>query len=123
MRFFLSLFLFIFVTMLKSCFNTGLFVLWSVFSFGQIHIFPGTTISITAGTSVTINTPSTDTLKVDSGAQLINNGIISISPSVVISEQQGSPVTGSGYEVYKNIYTSPLAGLNPGGLGLTLYCS
>jgi hypothetical protein len=89
-------------------------------AFGQIRILPGTSMTIAMATSISINVTSADTLKIESGAQVNNNGKILLAPSVIIQESAGFPISGLGYEEFADLYTAPVTGINPGGLGFIL---
>lgn len=92
----------------------------SVASIAQIHVLSGTNVTIAPGTSISFDAAAADTFRIDAGAQVENNGTITLSPSQFISEAPNFPVTGAGHEDYVNTYSTPVTALNPGGLGLVL---
>jgi hypothetical protein len=105
---------------LRRIFYTFFLLQSTVFSFGQIRVLSGTTVVISPGTSLSVETLVSDTLKVDAGALVYNNGRIFLSPSVIITEEPAFPISGTGYEEFADIYSAPLTGINPGGLGFIL---
>jgi hypothetical protein len=106
--------------LLKKYFYSFFFFVSSLSFYGQLQVLTGTSVNIAPGTTISINSPTQDTLKIASGASVVNNGIILLGQSVVISEQSGFPISGNGYEQYSNVYSSPLLGTEPGGLGLRI---
>lgn len=83
----------------------------------DIHLQSGT-LHIAAGTSVAID--GTPGFIIAPGATVINDGAIDFGPACLLSEPQGSPITGGGTERALWSSTAALTDAEPGGLGLTL---
>ena len=86
--------------------------------YSQITVSNGTTLYIGNGASLIIKTLN-DTLLIENGGEVVNNGIIDLDTAGFISEI-GSPITGNGYEVISKPFYTNNNYLNIGGLGFTL---
>jgi hypothetical protein len=85
--------------------------------FGQIRILSGTNLTIDTGTTLSINIPNINFV-IDSGAYVINNGLISLGDSSDIFEIAKYPITGSGTEKTTRNLNTIITGINIGGLGI-----
>jgi hypothetical protein len=76
------------------------------------------TLTVAEGTTLTIVSPVQWTIA--SGAQVINNGTIDLGTEASLLEAPGAPITGSGTEHARVQLAQAFAGVEPGGLGLSL---
>lgn len=83
--------------------------------YSQLKVSGSTSLTVEPGTTITLDSPVADTFEVGSSATVINNGLIHLGDSVVISEQPGNPIAGNGYESF-DIPSGTFSG-NPGNLG------
>lgn len=88
-------------------------------SIGQIKVLPSTSVVVDTGTTISIHTAQ-QTLMVQSGAVVQNDGLIILGEESNISEAPGSPIFGSGTEEYSKTFIDPLTNEDLGGLGLIL---
>lgn len=87
-------------------------------SVGQTMSFGGGQLLVENGTTVTIQGDVEWQLAPD--AVLVNDGVIDLGNSAVLSEPQGAAISGSGIERCLYNGSGPWADINPGGLGLHL---
>lgn len=85
---------------------------------GQEILLQGGTLHLSAGTSVSVQ--GAIGFVIAPGAAVINDGTIDLGAACMLTEQPGSPITGTGTEHALWPDASPLADAEPGGLGLTL---
>lgn len=90
----------------------------SAASVGQDVILLGGHLTVEAGTTVSFLGPANVSLS--PGASITNHGLIDLGAVGVLAETQGNPITGSGLERALREEPGPLAGDEPGGLGLTI---
>ncbi|MBK8949432.1 MAG: T9SS type A sorting domain-containing protein [Flavobacteriales bacterium] len=84
----------------------------------QATVHPGTTLHVLGGTTVRL--PDGVSMTMAPGASMINDGLIHLAPTAVLTEAPGSPVTGVGLERIDLLVSAPPTALEPGGLGLTI---
>lgn len=75
-------------------------------------------LTIAEGTSLRFQGPGE--LVIQSGAAIINHGLIDLGDATVLTEPEGTPITGGGSETATLNGTGPWNSVEPGGLGLTL---
>lgn len=76
------------------------------------------TLTVAEGTALRMEGPVTFTIS--TGAVVQNNGTIDLGSEAVLAEPLNWPIVGTGREVADLDAIAPFAGLEPGGLGLTL---
>lgn len=79
---------------------------------------PGTTMVIDEGTSLRWDAPAS--WSIQAGASVENNGVIVFGPEATLDEAAGAPITGAGTERTTRTYATPLAAMDPAGLGLRI---
>lgn len=84
----------------------------------QATVHPGTTLHVLGGT--TVHLPDGSSMATAPGASVINDGLIHLAPTAVLTEAPGSPVTGVGLERIDLLVSAPPTAFEPGGLGLTI---
>lgn len=87
-------------------------------SFGQTMSFGGGQLMVESGTTVTIQGDVEWQLAPD--AVVVNDGVIDLDDSAVLSEAPGAAISGSGMERRLHTTSGPWSDINPGGLGLHL---
>lgn len=108
--------------MLHSRPTSMLFALWFVLPVAaQMTTAPGTTITIAEGTNLRIDPALT--WEIASGADVVNNGTIILGPATELSEAAGAAIIGGGTERTTRVFSGPLAGTDPGGLGALITTS
>lgn len=80
--------------------------------------FAGGTFSIAPGTTVRLSGPVS--WEFAAGAVVVNDGTVDLGTQATLVESDGFPVTGDGLEIVVHEPTGPLAGVEPGNLGLTM---
>jgi hypothetical protein len=90
----------------------------SAASVGQDAALLGGHLTVEAGTTVSFLGPVN--LNLSPGAGVTNHGLIDLGGEGMLAEAQGYPITGSGFERALRAEPGPLAGEQPGGLGLTI---
>lgn len=93
----------------------------SLGSKAQVMTFGGGTLTIAPGTTLELVGPITWQLAGD--AQVVNNGHVDLGEQASLEETVGSPITGTGTETATWAVPGAMAGVGPGGLGLTITSS
>lgn len=88
------------------------------YSFGQTMSFGGGQLVVESGTTVTIQGDVEWQLGPD--AVVVNDGVIDLGDSAVLSEPPGAAISGSGMERRLHATSGAWTDINPGGLGLHL---
>jgi hypothetical protein len=83
-------------------------------------VLSGTTLSISAGTEIKINSAAESIFRIDSAAAVVNDGVIVLGENVTVSEHSGYPISGDGYEITTKDFLQSLSDSNIAGLGLVL---
>lgn len=84
---------------------------------GQMVLDSGTSLIVTNGTQLRIEAPINFTI--ETGAGLVNDGLIVFGPQAELDEQTGAPITGMGTEITSRLYTAPISSVEPAGLGFS----
>jgi hypothetical protein len=87
--------------------------------FAQLVVKNGTTLTIEGNTMLT-TLSSVNDFEIEAGASVINDGVIEFGPFASLTEPNGYPITGNGYETTTRFYGSPLVTENSANLGLEL---
>jgi hypothetical protein len=90
-------------------------ILLSALAFGQISTLSGTQLTVDGGTSLRIDAPGT--WGIQSGASVVNDGIITLGPLADLNESPGGAITGTGTEQTTRTFNGPLVAEDPAGLG------
>lgn len=85
---------------------------------GQMSTLSGTTLTVTAGTTVAVDLPVTWT--VESGATVVNDGTILLGENTELDEAPGAAISGAGTERTQRTFVGPVLDVDPGGLGARL---
>lgn len=107
------------VKALQSLLFPVVFILFAFSAKGQIKIKNGTTVTILPNTLVTVEGAG-DSLTIEPGAFLLNNGVIEVGDSTTLAEAPGFPIKGSGKEITTRTYSMPLSNENIAGFGAEL---
>ncbi len=89
----------------------------------QLKVVGGTTVHVNNNTIVTANAASSNLFEIEANATVINDGIIILGDSVTLSEQNGFPIDGNGYEQATRSYAGALTAENIAGLGFEITTS
>lgn len=82
----------------------------------QVMVLQTGQLTVTEGTTITLEGPLT--WQVAPAATVINDGTIDLGATATLAEAPGAAITGSGAETTTRTLDGPLAGAEPGGLGL-----
>lgn len=77
---------------------------------GAFHVANGTTVQVEGAVD----------WQLLPGAAVVNDGVIDLGTQATLQEQTGEPITGGGTEVSTWPNAAPLAGVDPGTLGLSV---
>lgn len=82
---------------------------------GQMILQGGTAMTVDVGTALRVNAPVS--WSIESGADLVNNGVIELGPEADLTEAPDAAISGTGTERTTRELQTPLTGEDPGGLG------
>lgn len=103
-------------------FRTILFLICCIagsICYGQITVKSGSSVFIGSGTTLILDS-SADTLKIEDSTSFINNGVLIFEEGNTLSESQGYPITGNGYEQASRSYSSGISNEDIAGFGFTI---